>query len=284
MQADKPAARTQRLALIFRSAGSLWALPASAVLEVAPPPGSEGAREVRGLPIEDFAQLLGQGQSGGAGAVTLVLDCAPPRALLVDAVEEVVDFAAAPFFQLPAAVRAPTGALIRGALLRGERLVLEIDPQLLGELLPGAAPAWRPSLREGQGCSEPPARALVYEIGEGTLAGTALSLVTGVLRVERLCRVPRAPLGHLGMLHHERTLLSLYDLSHIAGGPPTAGEYAVAMDVGGSAVAVAARRVIGVLDGFTGAAGPCLGGVCHEARDGRKVFFPELELLLPAAG
>ncbi|MGI5864540.1 MAG: chemotaxis protein CheW [Myxococcales bacterium] len=286
MQGEKPPAKAQRLALIFRGASTRWALPASSVLEVAPPPepGQQGTATRRGLVTEDFSELLGERSERGPGAVTLVLDHAPPRALLVDAVEGVADLAPAPFFLLPAAIQAPAGALIRGAVLLGSGLVLEIDPQQLAELQPRppAQPALA-GLREAEP-AEPPARALVFEAGDGELVGTALSLVTGVLRVAGLCRVPRAPLGHLGLLHHERSLLPIYDLALLSGRTPTGGDLAVALDVGSSAVAVAARRVLGVVEGFADLDEGAPGGRVYAARDGRRIFFPAWEAWFPGAG
>jgi chemotaxis signal transduction protein len=282
MQADRPAAKAQRLALLFRGAGAHWAIPASAVLEVAaaPAPG-ERAQTRNGLEIESFAALLGEQASLGPQAVTLVLDSAPPRALLVDAIEEAADLADAAFFRIPASLGARSQLLVRGVLRRGERLLLEIDPQALAGLHgAGDGPRWRPRLEPGAPI-EPPSRALVFEIGGGALAGFALSLVTGVLRIGELCRLPGAPSGLVGLLYHERSLLPVYDISLSAGGPPTGGDLAVALEIGGSAVGMAARSVVGVLEGLSGPAEPAPGGACLKARDGRRVFFAAAEAWFP---
>lgn len=286
MQGEKPLTKAQRLALVFRGAGTRWALPASSVLEVAPPPGpgQQGVATRRGLVTEDFSGLLGKRAQRGLGAVTLVLDHAPPRALLVDAVEGVSDLATAPFFHLPAALQAPAGALVRGAVLLGSGLVLELVPQKLAELQPCRPPkAALDGLPEGKPTS-PPVRALVFEAGEGELVGTALPLVTGVLRVAGLCPVPQAPLGHLGLLHHERSLLPIYDLGLLSGRARGGGDLAVALDIAGSAVGVAARRVIGVVEGFADRPEPAPGGqVCTDG-DGRAIFFPAWDAWFPGAG
>lgn len=274
MVPDKPQAQG-RLAVLFRSAGTRWALPASAVLEVAPAPAAGEPRR-NGLVVEDFATLFGAPPAQGEGCVTLVLDCAPPRALRIEAVEEIVDVAGAPFFRLPQGL-APR-ELVRGALRHRDRLVLELELQALAALRgPFAPAATAPLPAADAGPGERPGRSLVFEAGELGLLGLPLSVVTGVLRAEAPCVVPNAPPGHRGLIHHERTILSLWDLASLAGKRPTAGDLAVAADASGQAVAVLSSRVVGVLDGFGGEPRPEPGAVRWRAGDGRRVLFPDLE-------
>ncbi|MBI5544267.1 MAG: hypothetical protein HY901_10285 [Deltaproteobacteria bacterium] len=263
-----------RLALVFRGASTRWALPASAVLEVGAAP--EGAAALRhGLPVEDFGKLLGEAPCTGPQKVTLVLDCAPPRALCVEAVEEVTDLAAAPFFRLPEGLG--PGGLIRGALLHRGRLALELEPQALADHQPGSAPAPRSLLPPEESPARPPERSLVFEAGELGLIGMPLSLVTGVIRAESPCRVPFAAFGHRGLVHHERSILSVFDLALMAGRAQTKADLAVSLDVSGQALAVLTSRVVGMVAGF---AGPSLaepGGLRWHTPDGRTALFPEVE-------
>lgn len=277
MSLERPLHRAQRLALVFRGAGTLWALPASSVLEVAAAPEALPAQR-NGLPIEEFAALLGEPRPRDPRAVTLVLDCAPPRALLIDGVDEVADLATAPFFRLPPSLERPTRGLLRGAVLHGAKLLLELVPQALAEVQASQlTPAARPALECPATAGEPPGKALLFEVGEGELFGVPLSLVTGALRALAPCRVPLAPYGHAGLIHHERSLLPLYDLSRMAGGPRTGGELAVALDIAGTELGVAARAVLGVAEGLAGPGSTDAGGVRWRTRDGRSAFFPELE-------
>lgn len=264
-----------RLALAFRGARTRWALPVSSILEVGPAPEGDTARR-RGLPVEDFGALLGVPTPVSATTVTLVLDCSPPRALAIEAVEEVADLAAAPFFQLPEALGPP--GLVRGAVLHRERLFLELEPQALAEHPLGML-AVRPSpaLPVATISPAPPGRALVYEVGELGLLASPLALVTGVLRASTSCFVPGAACGHIGLIHHERSILSLFDLALVAGRPAVAGELAVALDVAGHALGVVTNRVEGVLDGFGGEPRAEPGGVRWRDRRGRGVLFPDLE-------
>ncbi len=277
MPSERPLHRAQRLALVFRGAGTLWALPASSVLEVAAPPESLPA-ERSGLPVEDFGALLCEPRPRDPRSVTLVLDGAPPRALLIDGVDEVADLATAPFFRLPPPLERPTRGLLRGAVLHESKLLLELVPQALAQVQASQLlPASRPTLGCPAGIGDPPGKALLFEVGEGELFGVPLSLVTGVLRALEPCRVPLAPFGHAGLIHHERSLLPLYDVSQMAGGPRTGGELAVALDIAGTALGVAARAVLGVAEGLAGPGAADAGGVRWQTRDGRSAFFPELE-------
>lgn len=264
-----------RLALVFRGGGTRWALPAARVLEVGPAPVAPGEKR-HGLLVEDFGALLAQVPSAGPQAVTLVLDCAPPRALCVEAVEEVADLASAAFFGLPAGLGPP--GLVRGALLHRNRLVLEVEPQALADLrhLPPAVPG--PPLGLGSlDAASAPARALVFEAGELGLLGGPLTLVTGVLRAGDPCVVPGTPWGHRGLMHHERSILSLWDPALLAGRRPTQGDFAVVLDVSGRPVAVLASRVLGMLSGFGGEPQSAEGGVRWRLTDGRTVLFPDFE-------
>ncbi len=280
MNADRPYARSQRLALVFRAAGTRFAVPAAAVLEVAaaPAPGQQAATRA-GLPVEDFSLLLGEPACSGPEVMTLVIDCAPPRALLVDGVGEVVDLVTAPFYRLPAGTAARSLSLIRGAVMHADNLVLELIPEALAGLKPVERSGF-PPVEEARPQAKPE-KALLFQAG-GELFGVALPLVTGVLRATGRCYVPLSPPGHSGLVLHERALLPIYDLGRLSGRPATEGELAVVLDVAGSTVGAAASQVFGVVEGFAAEPLPERGGVRWRLKDGRKVFFPDLERWFPS--
>ena len=282
MPEQRSTTRAQRLSLLFRAAGTTFSLPAISVLEVAAAPkpveGTTAPLLHDNLPIEDLAELLDESPAHDGRSVTLVLDSAPPRALLVDLVEEVVDTAAGDFFQLPLRSATAAEGLVRGAVRHKGRLALELEPTILAELKQETLQRPRPKpLQEIADAGEPPDRALVFEVGGGRCFGASLSLVTSVLSPEALCKVPLAPFGHRGLVFHERSLLPIYDLSFMLGGPRTSGGLVVVLDVGGSAIGATASKVIGVGDGFAGDGSREIGGAGFRGKDGREVFFPQYE-------
>ncbi len=280
MTDNRPLARAQRLALVFRGAGTRWALPAEVVREVGPAPAEAGERR-SGLPVEIFSELFGERYAPEPKSVTLVVDAGPARALVVEGVDEVADLAAAPFFGLPPTTSGPTCALLRGVVLHGGRLVLELLPDKLCQF---ATPAPSPPPRAVQGRpGDVPTKALVFEAGEGDLLGVALPFVTGVVRAGQPCRLPLSGVGHVGLIHHERSILPLYDLSLRLGRAPTRPDLAVTLDVSGAAIAAASSHVLGVVEGFGGPE-PLAGGVAYTDRVGRKVMFPDLESWWSAKG
>ena len=107
--------------------------------------------------------------------------------------------------------------------------------------------------------------------------GVSLGLVTGVFKAAEPCLVPGSPRGHRGLMHHERSILSLWDLALLCQREPTAANLAVVLDVSGQAVAVLASSVLGVLSGFAGEPVAEPGGIRWRLPDGRGALFPELE-------
>jgi chemotaxis signal transduction protein len=278
MTSDRTLQGSRRLAVLFRAAGTLFALPATAVREVVADPGGQlpGAPTLKGRgAAESLSRLLGETTANDEKAVALVLDSVPERVFLVAAVDEVADVSAGSFLTLPRRGSPSCPGLVRGALMSADRVALEIEPSVLlsleEPLVPRAAPEPPP-----QGGRPPadPGRALVFAIGGSLLVGAELSVVTGVASPRSCCRVPAAPFGCVGLVHHERSLLPVFDLSQVMGGERTDRSCVAILEISGAPLGVAAVSVIGMQDGFTFV--DCEpGGTRYRARDGRDVFFPD---------
>jgi hypothetical protein len=77
-----------------------------------------------------------------------------------------------------------------------------------------------------------------------------LPLLLQVLEAPRIAPVPLTPPSHLGLLYHGRALHPVLDVAVLhgdPGGPPP--RRALLLDAGGTGVAVAADRVLGVGEG-----------------------------------
>ncbi|MFN7132172.1 MAG: chemotaxis protein CheW [Myxococcales bacterium] len=275
MSDEKAAARSKRPSLVFSAGGTRLSVPATAVLEVAEGgllPGSVH----NGLPVEPLAAVLGL-PPDAPGGVTLVLDSAPPRAFYVGRVEEVADLASATHLNLPSGAETRAAHLLRGAVLLGERVVLELAPEPLAEFttLPPAAPPPPPG--EGRWDGPPPARALVFTTAGGRLLGVSLQVVIKILAAPQLCRLPYPRHGLAGILAHERTLLPVFDPAELLSGAPAGGAFAIAIDAGGIALGALAHEVKGVVSGFSEGSRPVPGGVEFDAPDGSAVLFPDVE-------
>jgi hypothetical protein len=73
----------------------------------------------------------------------------------------------------------------------------------------------------------------------------------------RVAPVPLAPPSHLGLLYHGRALHPVLDVAALLGEPPgPPPRRALLLDAGGTAVAVAADRVLGPAEGDGGVLRP----------------------------
>lgn len=284
MASDRTLPGSRRLAVLFRAAGTLFALPAISVREVLADPDGQrpGALLLEGRgACEGLSRLLGEAAAIDEEVVALVLDSVPERAFLVAAVEEVADVSTGSFLTLPRRGSPSCPGLIRGALMYKERLALELEPSVLlslaEPLVPRVAPETPPKVGRPK---VDPGRALVFAIGGGLLVGAELSVVTGVASHGSCCRVPAAPFGCLGLVHHERSLLPVYDLSRVIGGERTDRSCVAILEISGAPLGVAAVSVFGMQDGFTFVDSEP-GGARYRARDGRDVFFPDFGCWFP---
>lgn len=274
MPEENAPGRSKRPCLIFRAGGSRFALPATAVREVADVAAGPGATH-GGLPVESLAELLAL-PADGEGGVTLVLDASPPRALHVAGVDEVADFSIAEHLNLPTGAESPAAPLFRGAVLHDGRLVLELLPEPLArfEALASVPPEVTPPVVE---VAEPvDERALIFVVGEEELLALPLSVVTRILGAPQLCPLPYARPGLAGILEHERSLLPVFDPAVMLGRGRTSGEYVIAADVGSGSIGLLARHVRGVVPELRGPPEPVPGGTKLAATDGAEVLVPDL--------
>ncbi|HEX9049982.1 MAG TPA: chemotaxis protein CheW [Anaeromyxobacter sp.] len=239
-----------RKALLFSAGGVRLALRVSALREVLEVPEREGeAGEellARGeaLPCARVAALLGL---ASARAPYALLVEGPPRAALrVEALHGIVDLAGALVFQLPARTFLPSPPPFSGAIVWKGEVALELAVTALG-LAPRAPAPERPAPAADAGA--PSEREIRFARGDRAFA-VPLSLLVQVLDTPRIAPVPLAPPSHLGLLCHGRALLPVLDVAALLGAPRGAPPgRALLLDAGGTAVAVAADRVIGPSEG-----------------------------------
>jgi chemotaxis signal transduction protein len=235
----------RRLCVLVEAGPARFAVEATAVTEVAAVGPDE--RTVRGLmELQDLSVLLGGGPEVRPG-MAVVLDVSPTLALRVARVVEVVDVAPAPFFLLPPGMGGPLGVLARGALVHGERLYLELEPEALLHP-PGAAraPARPLALLE-----TPPERALVFA-SQGRLYGVPLPLVSQVIAGGgAFCPLPVAEGPVAGLFPHGQVLWPICSVGGLLGEQPVREELFVLTELAGQNVGLGAERVLGVHTDFT---------------------------------
>lgn len=234
-----------RKALLFSAGGVRLALRVSQLREIVEVPegrGPDGEVLARGeaLPSARVAAILGL--PGRPAPYALLVEGPPRHALRVEALHGIVDLGGAEFFQLPARTFLPRPAPFSGAIVWKGAVVLELAVATLGLAPLAAAPELPPPAVEAGAASE---RELRFARGTRAFA-VPLSLLVHVLEAPAVAPVPLAPPSHLGLLHHARSLHPVLDVAALLGeppGPPPAR--ALLLDAGGTAVAVAADRVLG---------------------------------------
>jgi chemotaxis signal transduction protein len=242
-----------RKALLFSAGGVRLALRVSVLREVLELPKPEGAAEgaagelrVRdeALPCARVAEILALAPARAPYA--LIVEGPPRSALRVEALHGIVDLAGAEFFQLPARTFLPSPAPFSGAIVWKGELALELAVQTLG-LAPRAAAPDRPAPAADAGA--PSEREIRFARGDRAFA-VPLSLLVQVLDTPRIAPVPLAPPSHLGLLYYGRALHPVLDVAALLGAPRGAPpSRALLLDAGGTAVAVAADRVLGPAEG-----------------------------------
>ncbi len=125
----------RKLAVFFEAGRTRYALEAVRVTEVARP--DEGELTLRGhLMLKDLSALLGAGPEHRPGTA-LVLDSSPTIAVRVKEVEGVFDVSTARHFDLPIVLHEALQPAVKGAWLREERLVFELDLAGMTSAMPG---------------------------------------------------------------------------------------------------------------------------------------------------
>ncbi len=244
---DSPAARK---ALLFSAGGVRLALRVShlrEVLDVGAPGDGEvpGELRVRGetMPCTWLSEFLGRPR--GPAPYAVLVEGGPRAALRVEALHGIVDLGGAEFFQLPARTFLPRPAPFSGALVWKGEIALELALAAIGAPLAPAAEGRVPPADAGAASD----REIRFARGGRTFA-VPLPLLVQVLDAPRVAPVPLAPPSHLGLLYHGRALHPVLDVAALLGDARGAAPArALLLDAGGTAVAVAADRILGSAEG-----------------------------------
>ncbi len=235
----------ERKALLFSAGGVRLAVRVAQLREIVAVDPGEGEVYARGetLPTAFVSTVLGL--PAGPSPFALLTEGTPRAALRVEALHGIVDLGAAEVFQLPARTALPQPPPFSGAVVVGGVVALELAVATLG-----FAPL-APALEH----LEPPAdvgggeRELRFARG-GRAFAVPLSLIVQVLESPRVAPVPLTPPSHVGLIYHGRALHPVLDVGVLygdpAGRPP---RLVLLLDAGGTAVAVAADRVLAPVDG-----------------------------------
>lgn len=237
----------RRLCLLFKSGACRFAVEATSVVEVASPDANGLA--IRGvLELVDLSILLGGGPEVHPG-IGVILDTSPTLAVRVRRVVEVADVAQDPFFMLPPSLAEALGLLVRGALLHGGQLYLELIAEALTRppILPPSAALERSIHRSEQ----PPERGLLFESG-GRLFGIPLGFVSQVVAAHQaFCPLPAPGGAVVGMFPHAQVLWPIYSVPGLLGRPARREELFILAELAGLNVGINASRVVGVHQGFS---------------------------------
>jgi chemotaxis signal transduction protein len=236
-----------RKALLFSAGGVRLAVRVSQLREIVQVAEGGGEVSARGevLPTAFVSTVLGL--PARPSPFALLTEGTPRAALRVEALHGIVDLAAAEVFQLPAHTVLPQPPPFAGAIVLKGEVALELAVATLG-----FAPL-APPLERAAEPVEPGGPAVEREIRfvrGGSAWAVPLSLLVQVIEAPRIAPVPLTPPSHLGLLYHGRALHPVLDVAMLHGepaGPPP--RQVLLLDAGGTGVAVAADRVLGVGEG-----------------------------------
>lgn len=235
-------------------------------MEVATPDAN--GQSIRGVTeLQDLSLLLGgpPEQRPGTG---VVLDVSPTLAVRVKQILEVADVAREPFFGLPPGLGQALALRVRGAILRGGKLYLELMVEALPHK-PAKAPL--PPARPVYPMETPPDRALIFE-SQGRLFGIPLAFVSQVVATSEAFSPLPGPGGPVaGLFPHAKILWPVFSAPGLLGGPAKAEELMVLTELAGQNVGLAASRVLGVHRGFS--ATTTTGEFTAEALPGPALFL-----------
>lgn len=239
----------ERKALLFSAGGVRLALRVTHVREVVAVAPGEGEIRVRGEPVATAFVSTVLGLPAGPCPFAILTQATPAVALRVDALHGIVDLASAEFFQLPGRTVLPQPPPFSGAFVVRGDIALELSVATLGFApLESAEERGEPPLD----ADPTPERELRFSRGERTFA-VPLSLLVHVLEAPQVAPVPLTPPSHRGLLYHGRALHPVLDAAVLYGDAPGAPIRTILLlDAGGSAVGVAADRVLGVGDAQPG--------------------------------
>jgi chemotaxis signal transduction protein len=228
-----------RQVLLFAAGGVRFALPLAAVREIVKLPAAPG----RPAPGRSVALAAALGLEGDP-RFALILEGEPPVRLGVDEMRGVADLAEAEVFRLPERSVAVRPSPFAAAMRLGEVVHLELAPAALEH---SRRVAWRtPPVQDDLPWVE---RELVAERGGRALA-VPLSLVVQVIDRAPLSKVPLAPPGHRGLLHHGRAIHPVWDAASLLSWPEIGDPRVILLlDAGGTTAGVLVDRVRGLGEG-----------------------------------
>lgn len=228
--------------LRFQAGGVPLALPLLAVREIVPIGGGSTRTHPKGAVV--LAERLGL---RGEPRFALILEGGGMPTLLVDRMDGVGDMADAEAFRLPERTVAAEPSPFSSALCfggAGDTLYLEVAP---AALLTMRVQERRPFQTTGD--LPPSDRELLAERA-GRVLAVPLQLVIQVIDPVHLFRVPLAPDGHRGLLHHGRAIHPAWDAASILGDPASGDPHVLLLlDAGGTTAGILVDRVLGLSEG-----------------------------------
>ena len=237
-----------RKALLFSAGGVRLAVRVSQLREIVEAPEGGGEVLSRGEPLPTAFVSTVLGLRAGPSPFALLTEGAPRAALRVEALHGIVDLDRAEVFQLPALTILPQPPPFAGAIVSRGELALELAVAALG-----FAPIAPPLERSPEPIDAAGGRAIEREIRfvrGGSAWAVPLTLLVHVLEAPRIAPVPLTPPSHLGLLYHGRALHPILDVAVLRGEPPgPPPRQVLILDAGGTGIAVAADRVLGVGEG-----------------------------------
>jgi chemotaxis signal transduction protein len=237
-----------RKALLFSAGGARLAVRVSQLREIVQV--AEGGGEVlsRGEPLPTAFVSTVLGLPAGPSPFALLTEGTPRAALRVEALHGIVDLGDAEVFQLPARTILPQPPPFAGAIFSRGEIALELSVATLG-FAPLAPPLDR-AAEPIDAAGGPGLEREIRFVRCGSAWAVPLSLLVHVIEAPRIAPVPLTPPSHLGLLYHGRALHPVLDIALLRGelpGPPP--RQVLLLDAGGTGIAVAADRVLGVGEG-----------------------------------
>src|SRR5262249_1519291 len=143
--------------------------------------------------------------------------------------------------------------MIRGAVLRADRLYLELAAEMLSpqHLDPRVLPQGRICLSTAGA-----EKGLGFE-RDGRLDGIPLGFVSQIVpHGDGFCRLPFNEAPVVGLLPHDQSLWPIYSIAGMAGEPAAPEKFIVLAEVAGRSVGISAGRALGVRAHFEATSTP----------------------------
>src|SRR5262249_22114358 len=119
----------RRLCVLFEAGAARYSIEATSVLEIGTP--AADGQTLHGVQVlKDLSKLLG-GDAEERPGMALLLDVSPSLAIRVRRIIDVADVAKAPFLLLPPGLGDSLALIMRGAVLHGGRLFVELAAEML---------------------------------------------------------------------------------------------------------------------------------------------------------